>query len=657
MAKPEFDLAVIGGGAGGLVVAAGGAALGAKVALVEKHKLGGDCLWYGCVPSKTLLKSARVAHTLRHADRWALDPAPPQVDLARVMERVAGVIKGIEPNDSPERFRGLGVDVSFGNGRFVDRKTFEVDGRRITAKAFVIATGSRPAIPDIPGLATTPYLTNETVFDLREPVPSLLVAGAGPIGCEMAQAFRRLGSEVTVIDMAPQFLPREDADLAAVVAEALVAEGVRHRLGATITAFSGRKGDVRVTLRCADGTTEELAGSHLLLALGRAANVEGLGLDVAGVAVDQGRIVAGAGLRTTNPDIYVIGDAAGGYQFTHVAEHHAGVVLRQAIFRMRWAKPSAVVPWCTFTDPELARVGLSETEAKARGIPHRVYRFAFDDIDRARAEGETEGHGQDRHRSERQAPGRGHRRPARRRADRGIRARPREGDEREGTHRNHPHLPDARADQPSRRRPAAEGRPHAGGANVDPAPLPPARSARLNSRKIALGAALAIVIIAFFVLEGHRYLSLDTVKTNRDALLAFTHEHYVAALAIAFVTYVGATALSLPGGLVLSLTMGFVFGRWVGTVLVVFAATIGATLVFLAARYLFADAARRRIGALGEKISAGFTENALNYLLFLRLVPLFPFFLVNLAPRSRTSASPRSSRARSSASFPPRSST
>ncbi len=391
MAKPEFDLAVIGGGAGGLVVAAGGAALGAKVALVEKHRLGGDCLWYGCVPSKTLLKSARVAHTLRHADRWALDAAPPQPDLARIMERVAGVIKGIEPNDSPERFRGLGVDVVFGNGRFVDRTTFEVGGRRLTAKAFVIATGSRPAVPAIPGLDTTPYLTNETLFDLREPVPSLLIAGAGPIGCEMAQAFRRLGSEVTVIDMAPQFLSREDADLAAVVAKTLAAEGVRHRLGATITAISGRKGDVRVTLRRADGATEELAGTHLLLALGRAANVEGLGLDVAGVTLDRGRIVANAGLRTTNPDIYVIGDAAGGHQFTHVAEHHAGIVLRQAIFRMRWAKPSPVVPWCTFTDPELARVGLSETEAKARGVPHRVYRFAFDDIDRARAEGETEG--------------------------------------------------------------------------------------------------------------------------------------------------------------------------------------------------------------------------------------------------------------------------
>ena len=391
MAKPEFDIAIIGGGAGGLVVAAGGATLGAKVALVEKHKLGGDCLWYGCVPSKTLLKSAHIAHHMRHAGRWALDTINPKPDLAKVMERVAGVIKGIEPNDSPERFRGLGVDVILGAGKFVSPEAFEVNGRRLTAKTFVIATGSRPAVPKLPGLDTTPYLTNETVFDLRESVPSLIVVGAGPIGSEMAQAFRRLGSDVTVIDIAPQILPREDADLAAIVFKAMQTEGVRYFLGASVLSFAGGKGAVRVTVRTADGTPTVIAGSHLLLAAGRTANVDGLGLEAAGVKVEGGRIVTDGGLTTTNSNIYVIGDAAGGYQFTHIAEHHAGVVLRRALFRMKWVKPSPVVPWCTFTDPELARVGLSETEAKRQGVAHRVYRFAFDEIDRARAEAETEG--------------------------------------------------------------------------------------------------------------------------------------------------------------------------------------------------------------------------------------------------------------------------
>jgi pyruvate/2-oxoglutarate dehydrogenase complex dihydrolipoamide dehydrogenase (E3) component len=387
--RPDFDIVVIGGGAGGLVVAAGGASLGAKVAVVEKHKLGGDCLWYGCVPSKSLLKSARIAYQMRHADRWGLNPAAPKIQIADVMERVAGVIRGIEPNDSPERFRGLGVDVIFGQGRFIGRDTFEVDGRKITAKNFVIATGSRPAVPPIPGIEKTPYLTNESVFALRENVPHLIVIGSGPIGSEMTQAFRRLGSEVTVVDIAPTVLPREDRDLAQVVHRQLAGEGVRYHLGVQIVSVDGRSGDVRMMIT-KDGMPSKLTGTHLLLAAGRKANVEGLGLEAAGVRVEQGRIVH-EDLVTSNARIHVIGDAAGGHQFTHVAEHHAGIVLRRTIFRMKWAKPNTVVPWATYTDPELARVGLSESEAKQHGIAHRVYRFALDDIDRARAEGETEG--------------------------------------------------------------------------------------------------------------------------------------------------------------------------------------------------------------------------------------------------------------------------
>ena len=391
MTRPEFDIVVIGGGAGGLVVAAGGAALGAKVALVEKNRLGGDCLWYGCVPSKTLLRSARLAYEMRNADRWSLPPTPVEPDLARVMERVAGVIRSIEPNDSPERFRGLGVDVILGAGRFVAPDTFDVNGRRLTATTFVIATGSRPAVPHLPGIDDVPYLTNETVFDLREPVPSLIVVGAGPIGSELAQAFRRLGSEVSVVDIAPQILPREDPDAAAVVMQQLRSEGVRHHLGATVVGFAGRGNHVRVTVRAADESVSVLAGTHLLLAAGRTANIEGLGLDAAGVRVEGARLVLDDRLRTTNRRIYAIGDVAGGYQFTHLAEHHAGIVLRHAIFRMKWTKPSPVVPWCTYTDPELARVGLSETEARGSGVAHRIYRFAFDEIDRARADGATAG--------------------------------------------------------------------------------------------------------------------------------------------------------------------------------------------------------------------------------------------------------------------------
>ena len=391
MAATEFDIVVIGGGAGGLVVAAGGAALGARVALVEKHKMGGDCLNYGCVPSKTLLKSAKVAHLMRTAADYAIPPHAPVPDIAQVMERVAGVIRGIEPNDSPERFRGLGVDVTFGDGHFVAPDCFEVNGRRLTARTFVIATGSRPGVPPIPGIDQVPYLTNETLFDLREQVPSLIVIGGGPIGCEMAQAFARLGAAVTVVDMAPEILPREDPDLSLVVRRQMEKEGVRFCFGAAVAKVEGSRHDIRLTIKDPGGAEQTLQATHLLLAAGRRANVEGLGLEAAGIALDKGKIVCDATLRTTNPHVYLCGDVAGGPQFTHVAGHHAGILLRQAIFRMRWAKPSVHVPWCTYTDPELARIGLSESEAVKAGIDHRVYRFGFEEIDRARAEGETEG--------------------------------------------------------------------------------------------------------------------------------------------------------------------------------------------------------------------------------------------------------------------------
>ncbi len=391
MSKPEYDICVIGGGAGGLVVAAGGATLGARVILIEKNRLGGDCLHYGCVPSKTLLHSARVAQTLRDADRHGIPAAQPEVRIDRVMSRVRAVIGAIEVHDSPERFRGLGVEVVFGAGRFVSPTRFEVEGRTITARAFVIATGSRPAIPTVPGLDATPHLTNENLFSLSEQVDHLLVMGGGPIGLEMAQAFRRLGSQVSLLERSPQVLPREDADLAAVVAERLSREGVRLLCNSTAARVEGQAGDIRLGYEDGEGQAHTLHGSHLLVAAGRKANVEGLGLDQAGVELEQGRIKTDRRLRSSNRAIYACGDVTGPYQFTHMAEHQAGVILRNVIFRLPARVEQRAVPWCTFTDPELARVGLSGQEARQRDIPHRVYTFPFEDIDRAQAEGETAG--------------------------------------------------------------------------------------------------------------------------------------------------------------------------------------------------------------------------------------------------------------------------
>jgi len=407
--KPDYDLCVIGGGAAGLVVAAGGAGLGAKVVLVEQNRLGGDCLYYGCVPSKALLKAASVFHQQHDRALFGLPPlngrppldGPPGAgsrpekavaSIPAAMQRVQEVIRGIEPHDSPERFRALGVEVVQARGRFTDPRTFEADGRQLRARRFVLATGSRPALPPIPGLDSVPYLTNETIFSLAEEVASLTVIGAGPIGCELAQAFARLGTRVTLIGREPRLLAREDADAAEVVRASLASDGVQFELGATPTAVSGEAGRIRLEFtRAGDGSAGSIESSHLLIAAGRKVTVDGLGLAEAGVEVVDGRIVNDDRLRTTNPDIYVAGDAAGRQMFTHVAEHHAGVVLRNALFHLPARAESRVVPWCTFTDPELARVGISEAEAKAARLDFESYRFDFAELDRARTDRETEG--------------------------------------------------------------------------------------------------------------------------------------------------------------------------------------------------------------------------------------------------------------------------
>ncbi|HHM05084.1 MAG TPA: mercuric reductase [Gammaproteobacteria bacterium] len=391
MSHPEYDLCVIGGGAAGLVVAAGAAALGAKVVLVEKNRLGGDCLWYGCVPSKALLQSAKVAHLARTARRFGVQVPPPQADIAAVMERVTAVIRAIAPNDSPERFRAMGVDLVFGNGAFSDPHRFVAGDRTLTARRFVIATGSRPFVPPIAGLDEVPYLTNETVFALREPVAHLIVLGGGPIGVEMAQAFARLGSRVTVVQRGAQVLDKEDSDVAAVLQNRLRDEGLTLALNQSAVRVEGSAGEVRLRLKSTAGTESDVQGSHLLIAVGRRPNSENLGLDQAGVATRRGWITTDRRLRTSQKHIYACGDITGPYLFTHMAEHQAGVVLRNALFHWPARVEQRVVPWCTYSDPEVARVGVSETEARKRGLAHEVYRFSFRDIDRAQADGDTEG--------------------------------------------------------------------------------------------------------------------------------------------------------------------------------------------------------------------------------------------------------------------------
>jgi len=391
----DVDMCVIGAGSGGLSVAAGASQLGQKVVLIERGKMGGDCLNYGCVPSKSLIAAARAAHAVRGAARFGVAVGEPTVDYRRVRDHVRSVIAGIAPNDSVERFTGLGVRVIQDAARFTGRAEVQAGDVRVRARRFVIATGSSAAVPPIPGLASpgaggVPYLTNETIFDLDQAPGHLLVIGGGPIGCELAQAQRRLGCRVTVLEAAT-LLPKDDPELVDFVRRRLRAEGVEIREGARIKRVEGAAGDLAAVLDV-DGNEERIAGTHLLMATGRRPNVDGLDLDAAGVRSSAKGIEVDAGLRTSNRKIYAIGDAIGGYQFTHMAGYHAGIVIRNALFRLPARVDNTAVPWVTYTDPELGNVGLTEAEARRiHGDAVRLARWSFHDNDRAQAEREADG--------------------------------------------------------------------------------------------------------------------------------------------------------------------------------------------------------------------------------------------------------------------------
>jgi pyruvate/2-oxoglutarate dehydrogenase complex dihydrolipoamide dehydrogenase (E3) component len=387
----EPDLCVIGAGSAGLSVAAAAAAFGVPVVLVEKARMGGDCLNTGCVPSKALIAAAKRAFEVQRCAAFGIVVEPPAVEFARVRDHVHQVIAAIAPNDSRERFTGLGVRVLAGHARFRDRRTVTVDGEHtIRARRFVIATGSRPVVPPIPGLAATPYLTNETIFDLAECPRHLVVIGAGPVGLELAQAYRRLGAAVTVLEKATP-LVRDDPECAAVVLDQLAREGIVLRTRVEIVRIEPTGQGVRALVKTGAGE-EEIAGSHLLVAAGRRPDVDGLDLEAAGIKYDEGGIAVDRGLKTTNRRVYAIGDVVGGPQFTHVASHHAGVVIKRALFRWPAKVSKTAIPWVTFTDPELAQVGLTEEEARGWHGDIRVLRAAYHDNDRARTERQSVGH-------------------------------------------------------------------------------------------------------------------------------------------------------------------------------------------------------------------------------------------------------------------------
>ena len=388
---PRYNLVVIGGGTAGLVSAAGAAGLGAKVALIEKHFLGGDCLNVGCVPSKAILRAARAVAAVREAGEFGVKVPPgTTADFGQIMERMRRLRADISPHDSAQRFTELGVDVFLGAGQFTGPDTIEVGGQTLRFAKAVIATGARAAAPPIPGLKEVPYLTNETLFSLTELPPRLGVIGAGPIGCEMAQSFARFGSEVFLVEAEHGILPREDRDAAEMVRAALDRDGVKLLCCGKDLKLARDPNGVRLQVS-SHGQGYDVLVDQLLVAVGRAPNVEGLGLETVGVEFDKKGVKVNDRLQTTNPRIYACGDICSPYQFTHAADFMARIVIQNALFKGRAKASSLIIPWATYTSPEIAHVGLYEKDAKAQGIEMDTFTQELSKVDRAILDGETEG--------------------------------------------------------------------------------------------------------------------------------------------------------------------------------------------------------------------------------------------------------------------------
>jgi mercury(II) reductase len=387
----RYNLVVVGAGTAGLVAAAGAAGLGARVALVERGLMGGDCLNFGCVPSKALIRAARASAEVNRAAGCGLAAQPARAEFGVVMGRMRRLRAELSRNDSAARFRQLGVDVFLGEARFIGADEVEVGKARLRFARALVATGARAAAPPIPGLAEAGFLTNETVFSLTEMPRRLAVIGAGPIGCELAQAFRRFGAEVWMLEALDQILPREDRDAAATVERVLVGEGIEVLTGCKVTGVVRGAASRSVCFEYR-GAAREIEVDEILVTAGRAPNVEGLGLERAGVEYDRKLgIRVDDYLRTTNPRIYAAGDVCSALQFTHLADAHARIVLRNALFFGRARASRLVVPWCTYTDPEIAHVGLSEADAASRGVAIRTFKHEMGAVDRAVLDGETEG--------------------------------------------------------------------------------------------------------------------------------------------------------------------------------------------------------------------------------------------------------------------------
>lgn len=393
MASYDYDIGIIGAGAAGLTVASGAAQLGAKTLLIEKEKaLGGDCLHFGCVPSKTLIRTAQAYHTMKNSQTFGLPAVEmPPIDFTRVKERIQSVIAIIQEHDSEERFCGLGAKVQFGEPTFTDEHSIRLNDQTVSAKSWVIATGSSPDSPPIEGLDKTPYITNKEIFTLDRLPESMVILGAGPIATEMAQAFCRLGTKVSVIQRSGQILSKEDKDMADEIMQVLASEGVTFHLNASVLGVKDLGNEREVRVKDKEGRITSLRAERILVAMGRDPNLRGLNLEGIGVECDRKGIKVNDRMRTTQKHIYAAGDVTGSFQFTHAAGYEGGIVVSNAIFHLPRKADYTFLPWCTYTDPELASIGMNEKGAKEAGVAYSVFTEDFKGNDRSLAEGERVG--------------------------------------------------------------------------------------------------------------------------------------------------------------------------------------------------------------------------------------------------------------------------
>jgi pyruvate/2-oxoglutarate dehydrogenase complex dihydrolipoamide dehydrogenase (E3) component len=393
MPNYDFDIGILGGGSGGLTVASGASQFGAKTLLIEKEKeLGGDCLHYGCVPSKTLIRSAHVYHMMKNSRKYGLpDVDIKPVDYQDVAKRIQNVIDTIQIHDSEERFCKLGVKVEFGESVFTDEHSVKVNGKTFSAGKWLIATGSSPSIPNIEGIDQTPYITNKEIFSLDHLPKTMIVIGAGPIAIEMAQSFCRLGTQVQVVQRSGQILSKEDKDMADIAMNVLSAEGITFHLHSELVRVSDRGMEKEVVIRTKDGKEESLRAEEILVALGRQANLQGLGLEDISIDFNEKGLTVDNRMRTNHKHIYAAGDVTGSYQFTHAAGYEGGVALSNAILHLPKKADYTYMPWCTYTDPELASIGMNEKRAKEAGKDYSVWTEQFKANDRSLAEGEETG--------------------------------------------------------------------------------------------------------------------------------------------------------------------------------------------------------------------------------------------------------------------------